>query len=294
MDERRQKITEAAASIRDRWGRTPKAGIVLGTGLGAITRSASVEAVVPYQAIPHFPRSQAMSHTGQLVCGLLADVPVLIMEGRTHIYEGYSAAETAFPVHVMGELGVRLLIVCNAAGGMNPHLACGDIMVVEDHINLLNDNPLIGCCADRNALRFTEMRCPYHPALTKTALAIARQEGFPLQQGVYVALSGPNYETRAEYRFLRQVGGDVVGMSTVPEVIAASHAGLRVLGLSVVTNICHPDRLEPTTGEEVVATAGLAAPKIRRIILGVLADYAAGRIEWSRLERGFGFRHGPV
>jgi purine-nucleoside phosphorylase len=196
------------------------------------------------------------------------------MEGRFHAYEGYSYQQITFPVRVMRALGADLLIVSNACGGMNPNYRCGDIMVIDDHINLLAGNPLVGVNDDRLGPRFPDMSRPYDPSLIEKSLAIARQENFAAHRGVYVAVLGPNLETRAEYRFLRLIGADVVGMSTVPEVIVAVHAGMRVLGLSIVTDMCLPDALQPAEIEKILAHAGTAEPKLRAIVLGVLRDEA--------------------
>jgi purine-nucleoside phosphorylase len=269
------QIEDAARAIREHWTREPRVGIILGTGLGNFAEQIEHEAVIAYDKIPHFPRSTAIGHKGQLVCGQVAGVPVVTMEGRFHLYEGYPLKQVTLPVRVMKALGIELLIVSNASGGMNPHFTAGDIMVIEDHINLMGDNPLIGINDDRLGPRFPDMSCPYDPDLIDRALAIARRADFLAHRGVYIALSGPNYETRAEYRMLRRLGGDVVGMSTVPEVIVAVHAGLRVLALSAVTNVCLPDALGKTDGAAVVDAAQIAEPKMRKIVLGILAQERA-------------------
>jgi purine-nucleoside phosphorylase len=270
------EIDEAVAVIRRRWAMRPHAGIILGTGLGSVAELIETEATLDYEAIPHFPRSTSAGHTGQLVCGKLGGASVVAMEGRFHAYEGYSQQQLTFPVRVMKALGAELLIVSNACGGMNPQYAQGDIMVIEDHINLMHGNPLVGLNDERLGPRFPDMSAPYDRALRDCALAIARKENFVAHKGVYVAVTGPNLETRAEYRFLRTIGADVVGMSTVPEVLVAVHAGMRVLGLSVVTDMCLPDALKPGNIEEILATAAAAEPKLRKIVLGVLAQEAAG------------------
>jgi purine-nucleoside phosphorylase len=206
----------------------------------------------------------------------LEGVTVAAMEGRFHAYEGYSYGQITFPVRVMKALGAGLLIVSNACGGMNPHYALGDIVVIDDHINLMPGNPLIGVNDDTLGPRFPDMSAPYDPALIERAMEIARRENFVAHKGVYVAVTGPNLETRAEYRFLRGIGADVVGMSTVPEVIVAVHAGMRVLGLSIVTDLCLPDALEPANIERIIATANNAEPNLRKIVLGVLAGEREG------------------
>jgi purine-nucleoside phosphorylase len=269
------QIAEAAAVIRKQSDRPARVGIILGTGLGGLAREIQCHATIPYESIPHFPHSTATSHAGQLVCGQLAGVSVLAMEGRVHAYEGYSQQKITFPVRVMKALGADTLLVSNACGGMNPHYRRGDIMVIDDHINLMGGNPLIGVNDDTLGPRFPDMSCPYDPRLIECALEIARRENFVAHRGVFVAVSGPNLETRAEYRFLRAIGADVVGMSTVPEVIVAVHAGLRVLGLSVITDMCFPDSLEPADINQILATAAEGEPKLRAIVLGVLGHIAA-------------------
>ncbi len=269
-------IEEAAAAIRQTWSGSARVGIILGTGLGSLAGQIETEATLDYEQIPHFPRSTAVSHTGQLVCGRLQGVPVVAMEGRFHAYEGYSHRQITFPVRVMNALGAELLIVSNACGGMNPQYGQGDIMVIEDHVNLMLGNPLMGINDDKLGPRFPDMCAPYDADLIDRALEIARRENFAAHKGVYVAVTGPNLETRAEYRFLRSIGADVVGMSTVPEVIVAVHAGMRVLGLSIITDICLPDALKPANIDEIVAAANGAEPNLRKIVLGVL-DGEAGQ-----------------
>ena len=266
------KITEACATIAARWPHTPAVGLILGSGLGAAAAALTDTVTIPYESIPHFAKSTAHGHAGQLVCGLLAGVPVVVMEGRMHAYEGYPLAQITFPVRVLKRLGAELLIVTNACGGLNPQFRTGDIMVIDDHINLMNDNPLVGINDERLGPRFPDMSAPYTPELIDRALEVARQENFVAHRGVYVAVTGPNLETRAEYRFLRGIGADVVGMSTVPEVIAAVHAGLRVLGLSVITDMCLPDHLEVATVEKILAVARSAEPKLRAIITAAVCD----------------------
>lgn len=266
------QIDQAMTAITRQWPRRPEAVVILGTGLGSLAKDVVAEATIPFPQIPHFPRATATSHRGQLVCGLLAGVPVATMDGRLHVYEGYGLAATAFPVRVLAQLGARLLIVSNAAGGMNLSYQLGDIVVIHDHINLMAGNPLAGLARGTASGRATDVARAYCPALIDRALEIARREDFVAHRGVYVGVPGPNYETRAEYRFLRQIGGDVVGMSTVPEVLAARASGLRVLALSTVTNVCRPDALSPTHAEDVVAAARDAAANLRKIVTGILAD----------------------
>jgi purine-nucleoside phosphorylase len=272
-----EEIETAAAAIREHWPRPPHAGIILGTGLGNLVDQLQVEAALDYEQIPHFVNSTAVSHRGRLVCGLLQNVPVMVMEGRFHMYEGYSLRQITLPVRVMKAAGAELLIVSNASGGMNPHFRCGDLMVIEDHINLMGDNPLIGVNDDRLGPRFPDMCEPYDLALVDRVLEIARRENIVAHKGVFAAVAGPNLETRAEYRFLRSIGADAVGMSTVPEVIVAVHAGLRVLGLSIVTDMCLPDALKPANIDHIIATANEAQPRLTKLVMGALAGESVNR-----------------
>jgi len=268
------QVQEAVAVIREQWKQTPHAGIILGTGLGSLVDDIEVEASFDYEQIPHFPRSTATSHRGRLVCGRLSGLPVIAMEGRLHMYEGYTQQQITLPVRVMRELGAELLVVSNACGGMNPNYQCGDIMVIEDHINLLGDNPLIGINDDQLGPRFPDMCEPYDQRLIEDALSIARREDIVAHKGVFVAVPGPNLETRAEYRFLRLIGADSVGMSTVPEVIVAVHSGMRTVGFSIITDMCLPDALEKADVDKIIATAGEAQPRLCTLVKGVLAKEA--------------------
>jgi len=272
-----EKVEQACQAIRSQWKKVPHAGIILGTGLGGLTAEIEVEAEFDYESIPHFLKSTAMSHRGRLVCGMLNGVPVVAMEGRFHMYEGYSLKAITLPVRVFKALGAQLMIVSNASGGMNPNYACGDIVIIDDHINLMGDNPLIGINDDRLGPRFPDMCAPYDRALGDEALAIARRENFVAHRGVMVAVSGPNLETRAEYRFLRMIGADIVGMSTIPEVIVAVHAGLRTVGLSIVTDLCLADALKPAVVSEIIEIANHAEPKLRTLVKGILAHDAKTR-----------------
>ncbi len=269
-----ERIQQAVAAIRERWQVQPKVGIILGTGLGGFGQEIDADVVIPYEQIPHFPQTTVMTHTGQLICGSLAGVPVAAMEGRFHYYEGYSMQEVTFPVRVFEALGAEVLVISSACGGMNPEYAKGDIVLLDDHINLMPENPLRGWNDERLGPRFPDMWRPYDQELIEAAEAIARQEGIRVHRGVYVAVPGPNLETRAEYRFLRMIGADVVGMSTVPEAIVAAHAGLRVLALSVVTDICRPLFLQPIDLDDIIRTANEAEPKLRTIVRGVLKKLA--------------------
>ncbi len=265
-------VDEATCEVRSRWKGRPTIGIVLGTGLGALAEEIVAEATIPYSDLPHFPHSTVETHKGQLVCGRFAGHQVVAMEGRFHLYEGYTSAQVTFPIRVMKELGCDILVVSNAAGGMNPLHAKGDIVVIDDHINLMGVNPLIGRNDDRLGPRFTDMIEPYDRGLQDLALRIALEENVVAHRGVYVGVTGPNLETRAEYRFLRAIGADVVGMSTVPEVLVAVHAGLRVLGFSIVTDLCLPDALEPVKIDEILAVARTAEGKLRTIVRRVLEE----------------------
>lgn len=269
------QIEAAVGAIRRRWPTKPHAGVILGTGLGGLVEQIEVEAAFEYGELPHFPRSTATSHRGRLVCGRLNGLPVVAMEGRFHLYEGYSLQQVTLPVRVMRALGAELLVVSNACGGLNPNYRSGDIMVIEDHINLMGDNPLIGINDDRLGPRFPDMCEPYQRILVQRALHVARRENIVAHQGVFVAVAGPNLETRAEYRFLRLIGADAVGMSTVPEVIVAVHSGLRVVGFSIVTDMCLPDALEPANVEQIIAVANAAEPRLRALVTGVLAEERA-------------------
>jgi len=269
------KVNEAVVAIREQWDDTPHAGIILGTGLGGLVEQIEVEATLDYEDIPNFPSSTAVSHAGRLVCGKLNGLPVMAMEGRFHMYEGYPLKQITLPVRVFKAMGASLLVVSNACGGMNPNYQCGDIMVIEDHINLMGDNPLIGINDDRLGPRFPDMCEPYEQALVDRALSIARTQDIVAHKGVFVAVAGPNLETRAEYRFLRTIGADVVGMSTVPEVIVAVHCGLRVVGFSIITDMCLPDALKPANVEEIIAIANDTQPRLCKLVAGVLAAESA-------------------
>ena len=263
-------VQEATRSVRARWHGTARVGLILGTGLGALAEEIVAEAAIPYPEIPHFPDSTVESHRGRLVCGSLAGRSVVAMEGRFHLYEGYTPAQVTFPIRVMKELGCRLVIVSNAAGGLNPLFSKGDLVVIDDHINLMGLNPLIGPNDERLGPRFPDLIEPYDQDLQRRALRVALEENIVAHRGVYVAVPGPNLETRAEYRYLRALGADVVGMSTVPEVLVAVHAGLKVLGFSIVTDLCLPDALEPARIEDILAVARTAEGKLRILVRRVL------------------------
>ena len=266
MTDLRKQIDEAVAAIRKQSALTPKVGIILGSGLGALADTVEVEATISYDDLPHFPVSTVESHHGKLLLGHLNGTAVVAMQGRFHYYEGYSMKQITFPVRVMSALGASVLVVSNACGGLNPQFSSGDVMVITDHINLLGDNPLIGPNDDTLGERFPDMSAPYTKRLAELAIDVALEKQVPVQKGVYVAVAGPNLETAAEYRFLRAIGADVVGMSTVPEVIVAVHGGMEVLGLSVVTDMGLPDALEAVDFERIIATANRAEPKLTTIM----------------------------
>jgi purine-nucleoside phosphorylase len=267
---RLETINAAADVVRARFSRVPDVAIVLGTGLGGLAREIDVEATVEYADIPGFPLSTVESHAGRLLCGTLGGKSVVAMQGRFHRYEGYSLQQVAFPVRVLRALGAQTLVVSNACGGMRVEWAPGDLMLIADHINLLGDNPLVGENDDRLGVRFPDMSAPYDADLRALAHAVAREQGTVLREGVYVAVTGPNLETRAEYRMLRTIGADVVGMSTVPEVIVAVQGGMRVLGLSIITDQCIPETLVPAELATIIATAGRAEPRLTALVRGVL------------------------
>lgn len=266
MTELKKQIDEALSFIRTKTSLAPNMGIILGTGLGGLAQEIQQEVVIDYGEIPHFPVSTVESHHGKLIFGTLAGKSVVAMQGRFHYYEGYTMKQITFPVRVMKFLGVDTLLISNAAGALNPLFQKGEVMIMADHINLLGDNPLIGPNDDSLGPRFPDMSEPY----SKELIALAEQAALDLkvrvQKGVYVAMQGPNLETRSEYRFLRFIGADAVGMSTVPEDIVAIHMGMRVFGVSILTDECFPDALKPVTIEEVIAVANKAEPKMTEIM----------------------------
>jgi purine-nucleoside phosphorylase len=264
----------AAEVIRGRAALEPDVAIILGTGLGGLAREIAIETELPYSGIPGFPLSTVETHAGKLLLGRLAGRPVVAMQGRFHRYEGYDLQQVTFPVRVMHALGAKTLFVSNACGGMQPLWVPGDLVLISDHINLLGDNPLVGPNDDRLGPRFPDMSEPYDPALRALARQVALELGIVLREGVYVAVSGPNLETRAEYRMLRAMGADVVGMSTVPEVIVAGHQGMRTVGISIITDQCLPDALEPADISRIIATAARAEPRLTRLITAMVERLA--------------------
>ncbi len=264
------QIAEALAAVRARTRLTPEVGIILGTGLGGLAAKIAVQDEIPYQAIPHFPLSTVESHAGRLLLGKLGGRDVVAMQGRFHRYEGYDLRQVTFPVRVLRAMGVKTLLVSNACGGMHPLWSAGDLVLLADHINLLGDNPLVGANDEKLGPRFPDMSEPYDRELRVLAREIAAEQGMTLREGVYVAVSGPNLETRAEYRMLRAIGADVVGMSTVPEVIVAVHGGMRVLAVSIVTDMCLPDALEPAELGRIIATAQQAEPALTELFTRIV------------------------
>ena len=265
-----EKINETLAVIRKKTNDDYPVGIILGTGLGGLVKEIEIEYEIDYAELPHFPLSTVESHHGRLIFGKINGKKVVAMQGRFHFYEGYSMQQITYPVRVMKFLGVKTLLVSNACGGMNPNYRKGDLMLMSDHINLLGDNPLIGKNEDELGPRFPDMSEPYSIELIELAGKVALENQIKVHKGVYVAVPGPNLETRAEYRFLRAIGADVVGMSTVPENIVANHMGLKVLGISIITDECFPDSLQPVNVNEIIAAAMKAEPKMTLIMKEVI------------------------
>ncbi|NLI34634.1 MAG: purine-nucleoside phosphorylase [Deltaproteobacteria bacterium] len=270
MEDFKNQVREAAAHIGRGLDTQPEIGIILGTGLGGIAEALDETSDFLYETIPYFPVSTVVSHRGRLLCGNLSGKRIIAMQGRFHLYEGYSARQIAFPIRVMRELGVRLLILSNAAGGLNPLFRAGDLMLITDHINLTGHNPLLGPNVDEWGPRFPEMVEPYSRRLQEMAVRTALAEGILLHRGVFAGVLGPNLETAAETRFLRAIGADAVGMSTVTEVITAVHAGIEVLAISAVTNVNLPDCYQPASVEEIIATAESTGPKLVHLFRRIL------------------------
>lgn len=273
-----QQLRESVASIREETAAEPGVCIILGTGLGQLADRIEVETEIPYPAIPHFPIPTVETHSGKLIFGRLGGRSVVAMQGRFHLYEGYSAWEVTLPVRIMRLLGARMMVVSNACGGLNPLWSPGDLVLLDDHINLLGVNPLVGPNLDELGTRFPDMSEPYDRELQTVALEVALELGIALRRGVYAAMTGPNLETRAEYRMLQRIGADVIGMSTVPEVIVARHMDMRVLGVSIITDQCLPDALQPARIEEIIRIANQAQPGLTRLVEKVL-ERLPGEVE---------------
>lgn len=266
-------IDDCVAAVRRRWAAKPRVGIVLGTGLGGFVDRVRIEAAFEREDLPSFPVATAMSHRGRLVCGQVGDLPIVAMEGRFHVYEGHRLDLITLPIRLMRALGIELLILTNASGGLNPEFGVGDIVMLTDHMNFMGINPLVGPNDDRFGPRFPDISETYSPHWRDVAASVARDSGISLRQGVYAGVTGPNYETKAEIRFFRMAGADVIGMSTVPEALVAAHASLPVLGFSVVTNQCLAPNTLPVRGEDVVAVANAAADRLQTLLLGILGQF---------------------
>ncbi|MEX0843717.1 MAG: purine-nucleoside phosphorylase [Balneolaceae bacterium] len=266
----RAKRDEAVRYIKSEIDFMPEYLLIIGTGLGQLADEIETKHIISYSDIPHFPVSTVESHAGKLLFGKLGGKDVVAMQGRFHYYEGYTMQQIAFPVRVSKAIGAQTLLVCNACGGLNINFSRGDIMLINDHINFLGDNPLIGPNDDELGPRFPDMSEPYTERLLELAENVALEKGIKMHQGVYLAVSGPMLETKSEYRYMRQLGADVVGMSTVPEVISAVHMGMDVLGISVITDECFPDALEPVEIEDVLAAAAMAEPNLTQVFIEVL------------------------
>ncbi len=268
-----QDLEEAAQAIQKKISWRPEIAVVLGTGLGDLTRAMKVEGAFPYSEIPHFPVATVESHKGQLVFGTLGGKRAAVMEGRFHGYEGYSMQEVTFPIRVLAQLGAKILVVTNAAGGLNLKYKKGQLVLIEDHINLMGVNPLVGPNEDRLGPRFPDLSQPYSKRLLKLTEEAAREEKVEVERGVYVAVLGPNLETRAEYRWMRGMGADLVGMSTVPEVLVGVHRGMEILGVACVTDVCDPDHLEPVDIKEIIRTANEAGPRLDRLLESAIKKF---------------------
>ena len=277
MDPLLNRIKETADLLAAKGFSGADTGVVLGTGLGSFVKELTVDQTIPYQEVPHFPHATVESHKGQLLSGYIGDRKVIVLQGRFHYYEGYTMQEITFPVRVLHALGIRALLLSNAAGGLNPSYRKGDLVLIDDHLNLLPENPLRGLNDPAFGNRFVDMSHPYDPVLNNLLSAEADRLSIPLQKGVYVSVMGPNLETRAEYRYLRRIGGDMVGMSTVPEVIVARHLGLPCAAISVITDECDPDHLAPVSIREIIEVAGKAD-----VVLSQLLGAAIGSIVYPQ------------
>jgi purine-nucleoside phosphorylase len=270
----RAHIREAAKYIREKCKATPQIGLILGSGLGVLADEITDAAHIPYQEIPHFPVSTVEGHAGELIIGELEGKSVLVMAGRFHLYEGHAVEKVSFPIRVMKELGIETLVVTNAAGGINESYEPGDLMLIKDHINMMFRNPLIGPNDPELGVRFPDMSNAYDGELRELAHGVAGEQGVQLKEGVYAAVLGPSYETPAEIRMLRVLGGDAVGMSTVPEVIVARHAGIRVLGISCITNMAAGILPQPLSHDEVMETANRVKEMFIRLVKGLVREIA--------------------
>ena len=267
-----QHVQETLTAIRTQVTASPRIGIILGTGLTQLLDHVRQTAALPYAQLPHMPHSTAPGHRGRLVFGQMGakNAPVVIMDGRFHLYEGYAAADVVYPVRVMKALGIETLLISNVAGGLNPAFAIGDLMLITDHLNLQGTSPLVGPNDDQLGVRFPDMIEPYDLALVDRAEQIGHQEGLPVRRGVYAAMLGPQLETKSEYRWLRATGADAVGMSTVPEVIAAVHSGLRVFAVSIISDLCIPETLKPVNIEHIIAAANRTQPLLTKLMVGLI------------------------
>lgn len=267
----RQQLNETVQAIASRTAFRPEVGVILGSGLGGVTKALRLEAELDYTDLPHLPQSTAPGHEGKLVLGTLGHSRLAVMAGRFHYYEGYTMQQVSYPVRLLQALGADTLMLTSIVGSMNPQMPPGSLVLLEDHINLMGDNPLIGPNDDELGPRFPDMSAPYDPELRRVALQVASELGLALREGVYVGVAGPNLETRAEYRLLRQMGADVVGMSMVPEVITARHGALRVLAIVVVSDACIPEQLKPAVIEELLRIAAEAEPKLTALLTGIIS-----------------------
>ena len=267
----RQQLDETMQVIAARTRFRPEIGLIIGSGLGGLTGALQVDTEIDYAELPHMPQATAPGHEGKLVLGSLGAKRLAVMAGRFHFYEGYSIIQVTYPIRLMKVLGAKIVILTSIVGGMKRETPAGSLVLLEDHINLMGDNPLLGPNDESMGPRFPDMSEPYDPALRRLALQVAKEQDIPLREGVYVAVAGPNLETRAEYRFLRQIGADVVGMSVVPEVIVARHGNLRVLAVTVVSDACIPEELKPASVEELLRVAAATEPKLTALLQGVIA-----------------------
>ena len=267
-----QKLQEAVDFIQSKTEAKPEFGVILGTGLGGLVSEIKNQFAIDYEEIPHFPVSTVESHSGRLIFGTIADKPVIVMQGRFHFYEGYNMKEVTFPVRIMKMLGIEMLFISNAAGALNPNYKISDLMILNDHINLLPENPLTGKNIDELGVRFPDMSEPYELSLIDQALSMAKLNNIPIHQGVYSAVSGPNLETPAEYKYLRIIGADAVGMSTVPENIVARQMDLPCFAISVITDLCYPGHIKKINIDEIIAAAMKAEPGMTKIIKELIAD----------------------